>query len=118
MSLRALGEEEGFLPLRRAYELNPGQPDVGREYAAQCMRLGMAEEGVRITREVHARRYQDAGLQANLALALLIAGEVGEAWWARPRWRATRPTRPLAAWSSCIGKVKAGQVPCPTMPGM
>jgi len=121
MSLRALGEEEAALPpLRRAYELNPGQPDVGREYAAQCMRLGMAEEGVRVAREVHARFPEDAGLQANLALALLIAGAVEEALSvgqaALVRDPADGITRGLVEY---INKVKAGRVPRPTrMPGM
>jgi tetratricopeptide (TPR) repeat protein len=121
MSLRALGEEEAALPrFRRAYELNPGQADVGREYAAQCMRLGRAEDGVRICREVHARFPADAGLQANLALALLIAGAVEEALSVGQAALARNPsdgiTRSLVDY---IGKVKAGRVPRPTrMPGM
>ena len=121
MSLRALGEEEAALPrFRSAYELNPGQPDVGREYAAQCMRLGMAEEGVRVAREVHGRFPEDAGLQANLALALLIAGAVEEALAVGQSALARDPadgiTRSLVDY---IRQVKAGQVPRPTrMPGM
>jgi tetratricopeptide (TPR) repeat protein len=121
MSLRALGEEEAALPrFRRAYELSPEQINVGREYVAQCLRLGMAEEGVRVGREVHARFPEDAGLQANLALALLIAGAVDEALAvgqaALARDPADRITRGLVDY---IGKVKAGQAPRPTrMPGM
>jgi Flp pilus assembly protein TadD len=121
MSLRALGEEEAALPrLRHAYELNPGQPDVGREYAAQSMRLGRAEEGVRISREVHARFPEDASLQANLALVLLISGAVEEALSVGQAALARDPadgiTRGLVEY---IGKVKAGRVPRPTrMPGM
>lgn len=121
MSLRALGEEEAALPrLRRAHELNPGHADVGREYAGQCMRLGLAEEGVRISRDLHARFPEDVGLQSNLALALLIAGAVDEALSVGQTALAREPadpvTRDLVAY---IGKVKAGALPRPTrMPGM
>jgi hypothetical protein len=121
MCLRLLGEEEGALPrLRRAYEMNPGQPDVGREYAGQCMRLGLADEAVQVSRDLHARFPANAGLQSNLALALLIAGAVDEASsmaeQALAREPADRTTRALV---DHIGKVKAGLAPRPTrMPGM
>jgi tetratricopeptide (TPR) repeat protein len=121
MSLRALGEEQAALPrLRRAYELNPGQPDVGREYAGQCMRLGVAEEGLRVSRDLHARFPDDVSLQSNLALALLIAGAVDEAVSVGQAALARDPddaiTRALVEY---IGQVKAGTVPRPTrMPGV
>lgn len=41
--------------------------------------VGAAEEGVRISREVHARFPDDIGLRSNLALALLIGGDLAEA---------------------------------------
>lgn len=121
MSLRALGEEEAALPrFRRAYELNPGQPDVGREYAGQCMRLGMAEDGVRVSRELHARFPMDVSLQSNLALALLIAGAVDEALSVGQAALAREPSDEITgALVGLIGKVKQGLVPRPTrMPGM
>jgi hypothetical protein len=121
MSLRALGQEQAALPpLRRAYELTPGQPDVGREFAGQCMRLGLADEGLRVSRELHARFPDDVGLHSNLGLALLIAGAVDEALSVAQAALAREPeddvTRGLVEY---IRKVKAGLVPRPTrMPGV
>lgn len=46
MSWRRLGEEEAALTsLRRAYELEKTNPDVGRECAGQCFRLGLGRRG-------------------------------------------------------------------------
>jgi len=121
MSLRALGDEQAALEhLRRAHELNPGQPDVGREYAGQCMRVGVAEEGLRVSRKLHARFPDDVGLQSNLALALLIAGAVDEALSVAQAALAREPHDTITrALVEHIGKVKAGLVPRPTrMPGM
>jgi Flp pilus assembly protein TadD len=43
------------------------------------MSLGKGEEAVRISREMAEKNPQDAGLRANHALALLIAGHIQEA---------------------------------------
>jgi tetratricopeptide (TPR) repeat protein len=121
MSLRALGEEEAALPhFRRAYQLNPSQSGVGRELAGQCMRLGLGEEAVRISRDLHARFPDDVGLQSNLALALLIAGDVDEALVVAQAALAREPSDPVTrALVGLIGRVKAGAAPRPTrMPGM
>jgi tetratricopeptide (TPR) repeat protein len=121
MALRALGEEEAALPrFRRAYELNSGQLDVGREYAGQCMRLGLANESVHVSRDLHARFPEDVSLHSNLGLALLIAGAVDEASSVAGKALERDPADPITrALVDYIGKVKAGKVPRPTrMPGM
>jgi tetratricopeptide (TPR) repeat protein len=121
MCRRRLGEEEAALAsFRRAYELEKQNPDVGRECAGQCFRLGLGEEGLRISRELHDRFPADVGLHSNLALALLIGGSLDEALEVGRAALAREPndavTKNLVDY---IAKVAAGQVPRPTrLPGM
>jgi predicted Zn-dependent protease len=75
--LRELGP--AYNDFQHAYALENTNPDVGREFACICMSLGRGEEAVRISREVMNRAPTDAGLTANYALALLIAGYAEEA---------------------------------------
>jgi Flp pilus assembly protein TadD len=58
-----------------AYGLHPSHPDVAREYAHSCLALGHFEEAIDATRHAIALAPDDAGLQANLALAYLLAGQ-------------------------------------------
>jgi tetratricopeptide (TPR) repeat protein len=77
---QALSEHEAaYDSFRRAYEINDGNPDVGRELAAECLETGRASEAVRIAQTLTARSPKDAGLLANLALAHLINGQLDEA---------------------------------------
>jgi hypothetical protein len=71
--------EPAYNDFRRAYALEKSNPDVGRELVGICMALGRGEEAVRISREILEKEPTDAGLVANYALALLIAGNVVEA---------------------------------------
>ena len=58
-----------------AYKLQPGNADVAREYAQSCLALGRLQEAINATRHAIEIAPEDAGLQANLALAYLIAGK-------------------------------------------
>ena len=80
MALRALGDQARALDeLRLAYALCPELPGVGREYAGQCFIVGLADEGLEASRALHARFPDDVGLHSNLALALLLGGDLAEA---------------------------------------
>ncbi|MHC4831607.1 MAG: hypothetical protein ACYTFT_14835, partial [Planctomycetota bacterium] len=65
--------------LRSAFEQNPSHPDVAREYAAACLAVGDGPEGVRVSAHICESHPENAGLKANLGLALLVAGRVDEA---------------------------------------
>lgn len=120
MSLRALGDHPRALDqLQRAYAIHPEQADVGREYAGQCFILGMADEGLRISREVHARFPDDVGLHSNLALALLIGGDLGEAQTVAEAAQAREPGDPVTrALVGYIRDVRDGRKARPTrLPG-
>lgn len=62
-----------------SYRIEKNNADVAREYAASCLELGLAADAVEATRHAIQRSPQDAGLQANLALALLLAGNTAGA---------------------------------------
>lgn len=80
MALRVLREQDRALEyLRRAYLAFPTNPDIGREYAAQLMILGVGREAVQVSVELTKRHPKDPGLHSNLALAHLIHGNVKEA---------------------------------------
>jgi tetratricopeptide (TPR) repeat protein len=120
MSVRALGEHRRALDfLRRAYQNNPRHRDVGREYAGQCLILGEKAEGVRVSRDLCERFPADAGLRSNLALALLLGGDLDEALDvahdAHNREPSDAITKNLIGY---IEAVKAGRKPRPAkLPG-
>lgn len=121
MSYRGLGDHTRALELlRRAYVIDSHQIDVGREYAGQCFFAGAAEEGVRVSRELHARFPADVGLHSNLALALLIGGDLAEAAAVAAAALAREPADAITrALVDFIADVRAGRRPRPTrMPGM
>lgn len=80
MAYRALNEPETSLAhLRSSYELNPSHVDVAREYVCACLALGKGAEAVRAA-TYNCKLYpENAGLKANLGLALLVADRVDDA---------------------------------------
>ena len=64
---------------RRAYQINPSQPDVAREASICAMFLGRSEEAITYASSALQNKPPNSSLQANLALALLLAGRLDEA---------------------------------------
>jgi Flp pilus assembly protein TadD len=64
---------------RQATRLCKQNADVPRELCLECLRLGKFAEAVEVARLAVRIKRPDPGLQANLALALLLAGDVDEA---------------------------------------
>jgi Flp pilus assembly protein TadD len=64
---------------RSAYDIHPQNPDVGRELVVECLELGLTKEAVRVAEETLATSPDNPGLRANLALALVLDGEVDRA---------------------------------------
>ena len=64
---------------KSAFDLQDKNPDVAREYMFECLNLGHGAEGVRAAQYALALKPSDAGLNANLALALVIAAKPKEA---------------------------------------
>jgi tetratricopeptide (TPR) repeat protein len=62
-----------------AYGLQAANPDVGRELVLECMEIGKFDEAVRVANIISRDNPTNAGLRANLALALVLAGRVAEA---------------------------------------
>lgn len=63
----------------RAYQVNPSQPDVAREASLCAMDIGRGDAAVVFAHRAAQIEPDSAGLLANLALAYLLAGNIGEA---------------------------------------
>ncbi len=80
LTFRMQGEHEAeYKALARAYRLNPEHKDVLREFCLSCMTLGYGEEAVQVGWQATELDPYDAGLLANLGLALLVSGDVDQA---------------------------------------
>jgi len=80
MARRALGEyRDAVEAFGHAYEIDPDQPEFAREFAYSTMCAGDTAEAVAISRNNSQNRPEDAGLLANLGLALLADGQFAEA---------------------------------------
>ncbi|MFI4848887.1 MAG: tetratricopeptide repeat protein [Gimesia chilikensis] len=62
-----------------AYRLKSENADTAREYMYECLKLGRAAQAIAAARHARELKPDDMGLVANLALALLIGGELEEA---------------------------------------
>lgn len=77
---QALGNsEDACNAFGKAYGLHKENADVSREYMIECLKLGRADQGVAAARHAVFLKKDNAGLLANLGLALLIAGKLEEA---------------------------------------
>ena len=75
-----LGDQSAaFTWFVRAYGVNPSQADVAREASLCAMSLGRSEEAIAYARSAVESQPSNGGLQANMALALLLAGRLDEA---------------------------------------
>jgi Flp pilus assembly protein TadD len=64
---------------RVSFELQKDNADVAREYMFECLKLGRADDGVVAARHAVFLQPRNAGLLANLSLALLIAADLDAA---------------------------------------
>lgn len=97
----------------RAHRVNPDQPDVAREGAIAAMDSGRPEDGIPLRRAVEVCP-EDAGLWANLALALLFTEQVDEAAEIVATALAMSPEDQITQTiSQIIESVRTGERPCP-----
>ena len=77
---QALGDHQrAYEAFREAARLSQKNADVARELSLECLHLGRHAEAVTAARLAMQITRSDPGLQANLALALLLAGDIDEA---------------------------------------
>jgi Flp pilus assembly protein TadD len=78
--LQVLGDEGGCVrELARASAVDPAQHDIAREYCLALLATGRPNEAVAVARQACASKPQDAGLVANLGIAILLAGDLAAA---------------------------------------
>lgn len=113
---QALGNREDALAaFGEARECAPDQPDGCREYVAACLELGRAAEAIAPARHAVEIAPSDAGLRSNLALVMLLAGDVDEASRIIAEALAADPTdRITAALANRIHAVREGRIARPT----
>jgi len=63
----------------KSYGLQKGNADVAREYMLECLNVGRAKTAIVVARRAVALKPKDSGLVSNLALALLLGGQLDEA---------------------------------------
>lgn len=71
--------EQSYARLKRAFEINPQHVDVNREFMLSCLRLGKSGEAVVVAENAVKLAADNPGLVANLALALLVDGQLDRA---------------------------------------
>ncbi len=77
---QALGDSSAACDsFRASFDLQKNNPDVAREYMFECLNLGRSKDGVDAARHAVSLQPANAGLLANLALALLIAADLDAA---------------------------------------
>jgi tetratricopeptide (TPR) repeat protein len=101
-----------FEALERAYTANPAHGDVSREFGAQCLALGRGDLAVMVSERNCSLHPKDAGLRANLALSLMIAGDMERAKAEAARALEMDPADKISrALASMIDDVIAGKRP-------
>jgi len=77
---QALGDHRrAYESFHAAYQLNWTQVDVVRELGLECLDVGMFREAVAVAKANVQLAPKDAGVRANLALALLLDGQLDAA---------------------------------------
>ena len=112
---QALGDHAGAAEAFSAsFAQQPENPNVGREYAQALIELGKYGEAEKVERTACEASPKDAGLVANLALILLLAGRLEEAEQVAARSVRMAPTDPInSSLLERIQGVRAGRQPQP-----
>jgi tetratricopeptide (TPR) repeat protein len=116
MARRSASDPQGaYAAFREAYHRNPEHAGVLREYSGQCLALGLGDESVALARRNCEANPDDGGLRSNLALALMIAGDMQAAASECATARKMEPEDPITrALEGMIDDVLAGRRPRPT----
>jgi Flp pilus assembly protein TadD len=78
--LQALGDHSrAVASFREAYRIQPASVDVGRELEAELLEVRGFAEAATVARAMSTMVPANAGLQANLAVALALNGQLSEA---------------------------------------
>lgn len=107
--------EEACQAFGKSYALHKGSADVAREYMVECLTLGRADRGIIAARHAVSLKPENAGLIANLALALLIGGKLDEAADTVAKALAMAPDDDIARrLKHMIADVRSGRKPQPS----
>lgn len=68
--------DQAYISFKRAFALEKNNPDVAREFCGACIESGHGPEAVEPARHAVSLCPNDAGLIANLGMALLASGDM------------------------------------------
>ncbi len=113
---QALGQHQKALEqFRASLALKADQSDVARECAITLMKLGSFAEAIEVSRQACQSEPEEGGLQANLAIACLLGGQLETAQEAARRAVALDGSDPINAnVLKLVQDVQAGRLPPPT----
>ncbi len=113
---QALGQNERALEhFQRSLALQANQSDVARECAITLMKLGRFGEAIEVSRQACQSEPGEGGLQANLAIACLLGGQLEQALQAARRAVELDSSDTISASVlKLVEDVRAGRLPPPT----
>lgn len=113
---QALGNsEDACAAFGKSFGLHKGNADVAREFMFECLNLGRADKGIVAARRAVSLEPENAGLVANLALALLIGAKLDEAAETVSKALAMTPDDEISQnLKRMIADVQSGREPQPT----
>jgi tetratricopeptide (TPR) repeat protein len=114
-SYQAMGDHDRAMEaFEKATALNKDNPDIPREACVEAMRLGDAAKAERYAQDACKRNREDAGLVANLAVALLMGNKPKEALAQAEKALRMAPKDPVnERVLGLVNDVLAGRKPAP-----
>jgi tetratricopeptide (TPR) repeat protein len=114
-AFQSLGEHQSAADsFGRAYQIQSANPDVGRELVVELLETRVFARAVDIAEQLAVQHPQNAGLQANLALAQLMAHNLPAALKAIDEALRLDPSDPITtALKRRIDEIAAGRRPQP-----
>ena len=99
---------------KASFDIQKENPDVAREYGASCLEIGLWSEAIGAAQHAISLEPDSAGLEANLALALLLGGDTEGAKNAIDRSLQLDPTDAISKRVGLIvDEVISGERPIP-----
>ncbi len=106
--------EEAYRWFRRAHEIDPEESELWRALQGSCLRLGRVDEAVALGERLVKRQPDDAGMRADLGLALLLGGRLTDARRHIEKALEMDPTDEITqVLMNNLEKVESGEMPQP-----
>lgn len=107
-------QDQALDAFKAAYLSDVDEIGFAREYAGQCLSMGLGQEALGVMRRLCAQNPDDPELEANLSLGYLLTGDIDQALRQAEKALALDPLDTVTqAVHKMVQQVKAGEIPCP-----